>query len=95
MDDTFSPSDLDHFQRNGFIIARGLASPETVARMRQVTLDDLARHVPPIEYEADLNYPGAPESRDAEGGRTARRLKMALGRSPVFIEFLSQPAVVG
>ncbi|MDX1968081.1 MAG: phytanoyl-CoA dioxygenase family protein [Planctomycetaceae bacterium] len=95
MDETFPPSDLDHFQRNGFVIARGLASPEVVAQMRQVTLEGIERHIPPIEYEADLQYPGAPESRDAEGGRTARRLKMALGRSPVFIEFLSQPAVVG
>lgn len=95
MDETFPPSDLDHFQRNGFVIARGLASPGVVAAMRQVTLEGIERHIPPIEYEADLHYPGAPESRDAEGGRTARRLKMALGRSPVFIEFLSQPAVVG
>lgn len=95
MDNTFPPSELDHFQRNGFVIARGLASPGVVAAMRQVTLEGIERHIPPIEYEADLHYPGAPESRDAEGGRTARRLKMALGRSPVFIEFLSQPAVVG
>ena len=36
-------------------------------------------------------YPGAPSSIEAEGGRTIRRLKMAVGRDPVFLHCLSQP----
>ena len=91
----FSEVELAQFQRDGYLIARGLVPPDVVARMQKVTLDDVAQHVPPIEYEAELQYPGAPASLEAEGGRTARRLKMALARDPVFINWLSEPGVVG
>lgn len=90
----FSTPEVEQFQREGFLIARGLVPAEVIATMRDVTFDGLKRHIPPIEYEADLKYPGAPQSLDSEGGKTARRLKMALARHPVFLEFLSQPAVV-
>ncbi len=95
MDKLFTTEQVHQFQRDGYLIVRGLASPEVVATMRQVTLEGIERHIPPIEYEADLHYPGAPTSREAEGGRTARRLKLALTRSPVFLDWLSQPQVVG
>lgn len=98
-DTATSPSDYaaeaDEFRRQGYLILRGLASPETVAAMQRTTLDDLTQHVPPIEYEADLRYPGAPESFDAAGGRTARRLKQAMMRSPVFLDWLTQPQILG
>jgi phytanoyl-CoA hydroxylase len=63
------------------------------SRMLDVTRDHLRRLVSPIEFEADLNYPGAPASRTAAGGRTVRRLKQALSRDFVFIEWVMQPAV--
>ena len=47
----------------------------------------------PIEYEADTRYPGAPESRDAEGGRTARRLLQAYARSGTLAQWATQAAI--
>lgn len=92
--DEFTVEEVAAFQRDGFVIARGLTDPETVARMRTVTADGLQREITPVEYEADLAYPGAPASRDEAGGRTIRRLKQAATRGPVFLEWMTRPAIL-
>ena len=94
-DGLFSPTEVAAFERDGFVVARGLTSPEFVARMRTVTVDGLNRHIGPIEYEAELKYPGAPASLDAQGGRTVRRLKQAFTRDFVFQEWVVQPTILG
>ncbi|MBX3440384.1 MAG: phytanoyl-CoA dioxygenase family protein, partial [Planctomycetaceae bacterium] len=55
----------------------------------------LERFIEPIEYEADVHYPGSPESRESVGGRTVRRLKQAHSRGFVFTEWIQHPGVVG
>lgn len=72
------------FVRDGFLIVRGLASAQQLRSMRGVTLTHLRDSIEPIEYEADVAYPGAPHSREAEGGLTARRLLQAHDRDPAF-----------
>lgn len=62
--------------------------------MREVTLEGLERVVAPVEFEADLRYPGAPESIDSEGGRTVRRLKQAMTRDYSFLQWITHPGVV-
>ncbi|MEO6696532.1 MAG: hypothetical protein ABIN45_00820, partial [Gammaproteobacteria bacterium] len=52
-------------------VASGVLDPATL--VRPCTSENSA----PVEYEADLHYPGAPPSREAPGGRTARRLLQA------------------
>lgn len=91
----FTQSQLEQFRRDGFIVVRGLAAADDVAAMRRVTDYGLRESVEPIEYEADLHYPGAPESREAEGGRTVRRLKQAHSRSFLFTEWMIRPEVLG
>jgi phytanoyl-CoA hydroxylase len=91
----FSNDELTRFERDGYLIAPGLTDAATVAEMQRVTADGLAQAIEPIEYEADLHYPGAPESRSANGGQTARRLKQALVRGPVFLDWMSRPEVLG
>jgi phytanoyl-CoA hydroxylase len=60
--------------------------------MMECTRAALAGDAGPAEYEADLHYPGAPDSRAAAGGNTIRRLKEAHARHPVFTRFIfSQP----
>src|ERR1700722_2351999 len=76
----FSPRELEQFARDGYVIVRQLASPVEREHMLDVAREGLAREIAPLEYEADLHYPGAPTSRDAVGGRTVRRLKQALSR---------------
>lgn len=93
--DLFTAEDVARFARDGYLIAPGLADADTLEEMRRITAEGLARHLPPIEYEADLHYPGAPESRAAAGGQTARRLKQAMTRGPVFLEWIMHPEVLG
>ena len=95
LDDRFSDAESAAFRRDGYCILRGFATPQRRERMLAVVHDHLARHVPPIEYEGELNYPGAPESLDEPGGRTARRLKAAQSRDWVFTEWVSRPALTG
>lgn len=91
----FSFAELEQFRREGFIVVRGLANADDVAQMRQITEMGVRDHVQPIEYEAELNYPGAPTSMDAEGGKTIRRLKQAASRSFLFTEWMLRPEVLG
>ena len=53
----------------------------------------LAARAEPIEFEADLHYPGAPPSRTAAGGETVRRLLDAYGRDPAFAACATAPGV--
>lgn len=92
--DRFTADELSRFQQDGFFIARGLADTDTVRLMREITLEHLRREVPPVEFEAELHYPGAPASLDAQGGRTIRRLKQAHSRGYVFTEWLLRPALL-
>lgn len=62
--------------------------------MLQVTREHLAGPVHPVEYEADVHYPGSPSSRNATGGYTVRRLLWAHARHPVFTEWICYPGVV-
>jgi phytanoyl-CoA hydroxylase len=92
--DGFSLEEVEQFSREGFVIARNLAEESLRVEMHKATLDGLGREIGPVEYEADLHYPGAPASRNAQGGRTIRRLKNALCRHPAFGEWLGHPALV-
>lgn len=90
----FSDAELQQFGQDGFVIARGLADAELRRQMIEVTRADLVSRTEPVEYEADLHYPGAPPSRDEAGGDTVRRLKEAYTRDPVFTRWIAQPTMV-
>ena len=92
--DRFSAEEVARFERTGFVVARGLADPEICRQMIDCTRATLAAPFGPVEFEADLHYPGSPGSRAAAGGDTIRRLKEVHGRHPVFTQFVSQPALV-
>lgn len=85
---------MARFWKDGFLCVRGLATGEDVRQMRRVTEAGLRDETGPIEYEADLHYPGAPKSLDAVGGRTVRRLKQALSRDFCFVEWITRPNVL-
>jgi phytanoyl-CoA hydroxylase len=68
----------------GYVIVRGLLGPGRVARLRAIGQAQLALREAPLEYEADLRYPGAPQSRTATGGATVRRLLDAYARDAEF-----------
>ena len=92
--DRFAAEEVERFGRDGYLVVRGQAGAEVVREMRLATEDGLRREIGPIEYEAELQYPGAPRSLEEAGGRTVRRLKQAIGRHPVFTEWLNSPALL-
>ena len=81
-------AEWEQFQRDGFLVFRQLMSDEIREQMLAVTLDGVQREIAPVEYEAELHYPGAPPSLAAEGGRTIRRLKQVHSRHYVFTQWL-------
>jgi phytanoyl-CoA hydroxylase len=89
----FSHAELAQFARDGFVIARGLASRESCETMKAVARRHLAAEIQPVEYEADVRYPGAPASRDAPGGRTVRRLLQAFARDIAYRDWATAAPV--
>lgn len=87
----FTATDLADFDRDGFLILRNVLSENYVERILAVAQRDADAHFGDIEYEADLQYPGAPESLDVEGGRTIRRLRQAFSRDPIFAHLVKEP----
>lgn len=89
----FTPSEIARFQRDGFIIVRSLAAPALCDAMTRFTQQALAAEAGPVEFEADVHYPGAPATLDAPGGRTVRRLLQAYSRHALFQRWATGPAI--
>ncbi|TWT57598.1 Phytanoyl-CoA dioxygenase (PhyH) [Thalassoglobus neptunius] len=81
------------FEQNGFLVLREFVDKNVVDEMLQITQDHRRRAVEPVEYESDLNYPGAPRSRQESGGTTIRRLKQAHCRGIVFTNWINSDAL--
>lgn len=79
-----SETQIEQFNQDGYLIFKGMLPPVACERMLAVTQDHLQRAVPPLEYERDVGYPGAPPSIDAPGGTTIRRLRGAYHRHDCF-----------
>lgn len=92
---SFCEDEVEFFHENGYIIVKNLLPDIVRGLMVQVTEAGLKDEIAPVEYEADVHYPGSPVSLDAEGGRTVRRLKQAYSRHPIFGEWMASPAVAG
>ncbi len=86
-------SQIETLRQQGFVIAKGLVAPERQAALHQLCETQLAQAQAPLEFEADLRYPGAPASRHAEGGGTVRRLLDAYARAPAFAAWATDPLV--
>ena len=78
---------LNDFVRHGYVIVRRLCPPAEREGMLEIAREHLAAAVPPLEYEADVQYPGSPPSHDALGGRTVRRLLQAYVRDPLYAQW--------
>ncbi|MCR9197999.1 MAG: phytanoyl-CoA dioxygenase family protein [Planctomycetaceae bacterium] len=87
----FTDREVSDFQTDGFLIQRNLIPPTYIAKILDIASRDAAMHYGDIEYEAQVKYPGAPQSMEAEGGRTIRRLKQAFSRDPVFSQLVKEP----
>jgi phytanoyl-CoA hydroxylase len=91
----FSADEVAQFRRDGYLIVRGLAAAQLCERMQQRAQEHLAAGIAPLEYEAEVKYPGAPVSLDAPGGRTVRRLLQAYARDALFRDWAASPEIAG
>ena len=89
-DNSLSASDVEAFHEAGYLILRGLVSPDACTRLAQIVDESLHPPLAPLEYEADVHYPGAPTSKSALGGLTPRRLLYAYSRHHLFREFAKE-----
>lgn len=81
------------FSRDGFVVVRGLCEPTLLQRMRRRAISYLDPLMGPVEFEADVGYPGSPPGRCAEGGDTPRRLLNAYSRHEDFRSWATGPVV--
>ena len=87
MSGPLSEQTLAEFDRDGYLIEKSLVDESTVSEMNLIIDDSVNPALAPVEYEADVHYPGAPESKSAPGGQTPRRLLNAYARDVVFRNF--------
>ncbi len=80
-------------RRDGLVVVRNMLDPGQCALLRQIAQAQLSAQVAPIEYEADLGYPGAPASREAEGGHTVRRLLDAWSRDEAYRQLATSEGI--
>jgi len=75
---------IQQFKIDGYLVLPSVLDKETLVELRSITQKHLLQRTKPYELEAQVKYPGAPTSLDAEGGMTIRRLKRAYQRHAAF-----------
>jgi phytanoyl-CoA hydroxylase len=84
---------IEALRSEGFVLVPRLIPEGTLDALNATARAQLRAREKPLELEADLRYPGAPQSRDAAGGGTVRRLLDAYARDPLFAASAVTPAV--
>ncbi|MBX2837896.1 MAG: phytanoyl-CoA dioxygenase family protein [Gammaproteobacteria bacterium] len=79
-----SEHEAQRFDRDGYLIRRGLIDRARTDDLVALIDRSLNPALAPVEFEADVHYPGSPESRTAPGGHTPRRLLHAFSRDAQF-----------
>jgi phytanoyl-CoA hydroxylase len=77
----------------GYVVIRQMVSDEERAQLLEIAYQQLSARAAPLELEADLHYPGAPDSRAAPGGETVRRLLGLFARHPAFSKWATSSPV--
>ncbi len=86
---------VQELRERGFVVVKGLVPQERCTALKNIAMQQLREAAQPIEFEADLRYPGAPESKHAPGGHTVRRLLDACMRDALFREWATAAEIRG
>jgi len=78
---------LEAFQRDGYLVIPRWEYGESLKSLQGIAKRQLDAAAPPLELEAQLGYPGAPEATSLFGSETPRRLLGAYQREPLWREF--------
>ena len=84
---------IEQLRDEGFVVLPQFVPADGLAKLNEAARAQLDARADPLEFEADLQYPGAPASRTAAGGETVRRLLDAYGRDAVFARWGTAPAL--
>ncbi len=90
----FTAGECQQFARDGYLLVRQLIEPTAVEQLLSLAQQHTEQRLGPLEYEADVRYPGAPKSRQHTGGDTPRRLLHAWQRDERLRAYGSDPRVV-
>jgi phytanoyl-CoA hydroxylase len=93
--DSSIEAQIERLRLTGYVVIPGFVPPAALATLNALARAQLEAGDGPLELEADLQYPGAPSSRDAAGGRTVRRLLDAYARDPEFARCATAPRLAG
>jgi phytanoyl-CoA hydroxylase len=77
-------SQIAELRDRGYVVVPQGAAAAELGQLEKIARSQLSERAEPLEFEADLRYPGAPASRTAPGGETVRRLLAAYDRHPAF-----------
>jgi phytanoyl-CoA hydroxylase len=89
---TLTNAQIQQFKIDGYLVLPNLLSTDKCTQLRELIERHLQQRVEPYELEADVHYPGAPESESAVGGATIRRLLMAFQRDQLLQDLARFPA---
>jgi phytanoyl-CoA hydroxylase len=84
---------IDRLRDQGYVVVPRFVPLDELTKLNEAARAQLTARADPLEFEADLRYPGAPPSRAAAGGDTVRRLLDAYARDPVFARWGTAPAL--
>lgn len=84
---------IDQLRDSGFVVVPQFMPIDRLKELNEVARAQLTAGMDPVEFETDLQYPGAPRSQTDEGGETVRRLLDAYDRDPVFARASTRPAL--
>ncbi len=75
---------IQQFKIDGYLLLPQVLSEVELSALRKKTTEHLKNRIQPFELEAEVDYPGAPNSEHAAGGDTIRRLLNAHHRDYVY-----------
>ena len=90
----FTDQQIAAFERDGFIKLPKHVDGGIVDEMALLTDQFMKDPIPPIEFEAQLGYPGAPSDEQADGGKTVRRFLRAMSRHPLFLDWATSQEMI-
>ena len=88
-----SDAQIQQFKIDGYLVLPSTLSADELPILKTLTDKHLKSRQPPIELEAQVHYPGAPQSVRSEGGETIRRLLMVYRRDQAFAKIANSALV--
>ncbi len=77
---SLSQAQIQQFKIDGYLVLPAALDKDELSALQKLTARHVKERIQPFELEADVKYPGAPKSTNAEGGKTIRRLLQAYNR---------------